>query len=97
VSNSTAVAREAVLYGSALPFVRYEYPVLKATHVTVTQNGRKTLFVALALSRISANASKRILLRFKPPPRPASLSVTTGTAVHGDSPEGTTCSIGSGS
>lgn len=86
-----------MLYGSALPFVRYEYPVLRASHVTVTgKNGRKTLFVALALPRIDANASKRILLRFKPPPQPASLSVTTGTTVRGDRTDAATCSIGSG-
>lgn len=94
VTNSTAVQRDALLYGSALTYVRHEYPVLKTRQVIVARNGQTTPFVGLVVQHVGANKTATVLLRFQIPPHRETFSVATGTSVHDTGAGSSTCHIG---
>lgn len=95
VMNSTAVPRDAILYGPAVALVRHEYPVLRTRQVTVRDGGRTIPYVGLVVPRIKAHGTARVLLRLGRHRGTTTLSVTGTRLERSPGQSGTTCSIGS--
>jgi hypothetical protein len=93
VRNNTQARQDALLFGSALAYVTHEYPALTTRQVTVKAAGKSSPHIALLVPHIKAGGVARILLRFTPPPHPASLGVAIPSLRHAATLSGPTCLV----
>jgi hypothetical protein len=85
VRNTTALPRNAIVYGPVFVLIRHVYPLLRPSQVTVTVSHTHTAYIGFIVPRVDPKKPVHLLLRFAPPARPQPILVTDQSTIKSSS------------